>query len=58
MGCKSSLRTLQPPIAKAQATPALRSHVARIGIELTLAMTECIDYGGTLIHQWLRSTNI
>jgi hypothetical protein len=47
--------TVQPPIAKAQATPALRSHVACIGVELTLAMKECIDYRRTLNHSRRRS---
>jgi len=50
------LLTAQPPIAKAQATPALRHHIARTGIELILAMTGCIDYRRTLPHERARST--
>jgi hypothetical protein len=46
---------VQPPIAKAQATPALRGHVACIGVELTLAMTEFIDYRRTLNQPRQRS---
>jgi hypothetical protein len=40
-----------------RSTPALRGHVACIGVELTLAMAGCIDYGGTLNHSRRRSTN-
>jgi hypothetical protein len=57
MGFEISLFTVQPPIAKARTTLALRSHGACIGVELTLAVTGFIDYRRTLTYGSRRSIN-
>jgi hypothetical protein len=56
MGCKFFVRSIQPMIAKAQAT-ALHSHGACFGVELMLATTGFIDDRRTLNQHQRRSTN-